>query len=60
VLASRAPAAKAGGLPPPPGIAPAGPAPVVAQSARWCIVLCPRTGSKLFPGHTPVEVVTDG
>ena len=61
VLKSRAPAAAMAGLPPPPGVAPAGPGPVVAQPAKWCIVQCPRgTGAKLFPGHQPVEVISDG
>lgn len=59
VLPPRGAAAKAGGLPPPPGMAAAGVGPVV-QAPRWCIVQCPRTGAKLFPGHQPVEVVSDG
>ena len=55
---SRAAAAPAGGLPPPPGTAPA--ARAVVPSVPIVIVRCPRATAKVFRGDMLAEVVIDG
>ena len=54
---SRDKPTRPGGLPGPPGSAPAGGAAVVAPRVLWAIVRCPRAGGKLWPAHTMVEVL---
>jgi hypothetical protein len=57
---SRQMAPRLGGIPPPSNLANPGPASGTTTTAHlWMLVYCPRTGGKLFPSHTPVEL-SDG
>jgi len=57
VQESRSARPRPGGIPAPMNLGPGAGPPPPDTSRHWCAVLCPRTGPKLFPAHTPVEVI---
>jgi hypothetical protein len=58
---SRTGASRPGGIPPPMNLANPGHAMQTFSTSRhWAIVRCPKTGGKLFPATTMVELWSDG